>query len=73
MTTLEIIALVAKIQVGTRIQAGKSVVRVTAIEKNRFVCVNEYAESKGYSSSECFIAFENFDNPHYNKNYSIIN
>lgn len=72
MTTLEIIALVAKIQIGSRIQAGKSVLRVSSIEKDRFECVNEYAESKGYNS-KCHISFKNFDNHHYNKEYKILN
>jgi hypothetical protein len=71
MTTLEIIALVAKIQVGTRIQAGKSIVRVVSIEKDRFECVNEYAESKGYQSN-CHVSFERFDNHHYNKEFKIL-
>jgi hypothetical protein len=72
MTTLQIISLVAQIQIGTRIQAGKSILRVVSIKNNRFDCVNEYAESKGYDS-QCFISFENFDNHHYNKNYKILN
>ena len=72
MTTLQIISLVAQIQVGTRIQAGKSILKVVSIKNNRFDCVNEYAESKGYDS-KCFIPFENFDNQHYNKNYKILN
>lgn len=72
MTTLEIITLAAKIQIGTRVQAGKSILRVVSITKNGFECVNEYAEAKGYTTGNAIIFFEYLINPHYNKNYQII-
>ena len=72
MTTLEIITLAAKIQIGTRVQAGKSILRVVTINKHGFECINEYAESKGYTTGNAIIPFEYLLNPHYNKNYKII-
>ena len=73
MTTLEIVTLAAKIQVGTRIQAGKSVLRVLKIGKTAFECVNEYAEAKGYETGKALIFFEHLTNPHYNREYKILN
>jgi hypothetical protein len=72
MTTLEIISLVARIKIGTRVQAGNSIIRITDIKKDCFVGINEYAEKKGYTQEKCFISFSNFNNHHYNKNYKII-
>jgi len=72
MTTLEIIKLVAKIQVGTRLQAGNSIIVITEVTDKMFKGQNEYAKAKGFIS-ETVIPFEYFANPHYNKNYKVLN